>query len=65
VRVHSARSSPLVDVRQVATEKGILTAADITKRIERLQGFGRDFVGAAIVRSTYRKFICSTGQLLR
>ena len=36
-------------MRQVATAKGILTAADITKRIERLQGFGRDFIGAAIV----------------
>ena len=33
----------------MATAKGILTAAEITARIERLEGFGRDFVGAAIV----------------
>ena len=34
---------------QVAVSKAILTAADITARIERLEGFGREFVGAAIV----------------
>ena len=33
----------------MAVSKAILTAADITARIERLEGFGQEFVGAAIV----------------
>ena len=49
VRFALHASHRCIDLRQVATAKGILSAADITKRIERLQGFGRDFVGAAIV----------------
>ena len=51
---------------QVAISKGILTAADVTARIERLEGFGRDFVGAAIVARAwvdeeYRKRLLDDG----
>ena len=49
----------------MATAKDILTAAEVTKRIERLQGFRTDFVGATIVRSKNAKFDRSTGQLPR